>query len=230
MGEACRRFNTPVTGGNVSFYNQNPDGPVYPTPTIGMVGLLENPDKKMTLNFKKQGDSIFLLGSQREDINSSIYLTKIRNVQFSPAPYFDIEEELQLQHVLKRLIENNLIQSAHDVSEGGLIVTLMESGFENNLGFKVGSDNNKMRKDAFWFGEGQSRIVVSLSPNQEEAFLSYLNKSNISHINLGKVTNGSIDVDSKQWAPIEQWKHHYNTAIEEFINGELQSEAALGML
>ncbi|HEV7620585.1 MAG TPA: phosphoribosylformylglycinamidine synthase subunit PurL, partial [Flavisolibacter sp.] len=230
MGEACRRFNTPVTGGNVSFYNQNPDGPVYPTPTIGMVGLLENPDKKMTLNFKKKGDSIFLLGSQREDINSSIYLTKIRNVQFSPAPYFDIEEELQLQHVLKRIIENNLIQSAHDVSEGGLIVTLMESGFENNLGFKVGSDNNKMRKDAFWFGEGQSRIVVSVSPNQEEAFLSYLNKSNISHINLGKVTNGSIDVDSKQWAPIEQWKHHYNTAIEEFINGELQSEAALGML
>ena len=86
MGEACRRFNTPVTGGNVSFYNQNPDGPVFPTPTIGMVGLVENPSEKMTLDFKEEGDLIFLLGKLVEDLNASAYLSRIRKVAYSPAP------------------------------------------------------------------------------------------------------------------------------------------------
>ena len=97
MGEACIKFDTPVTGGNVSFYNQTPDGPVYPTPTIGMVGLLDNVDNKMTMDFKKAGDIIYLVGQSSNDINSSEYLHKIHGVEFSPAPYFDLEEEFALQ-------------------------------------------------------------------------------------------------------------------------------------
>ena len=97
MGDACRKFETPVTGGNVSFYNQNPDGPVFPTPTIGMVGLLEDVSKKMTLHFKSQGDLILLIGSSNDDINSSQYLAEIAGVHDSPAPYFDIDEEYALQ-------------------------------------------------------------------------------------------------------------------------------------
>ncbi|HXO76040.1 MAG TPA: phosphoribosylformylglycinamidine synthase subunit PurL, partial [Puia sp.] len=127
MGEACRRFDTPVTGGNVSFYNQNPDGAVYPTPTIGMVGLLESVKDKMTLDFKEEGDLIFLLGVGNDDINSSEYLHKIRKIEFSPAPHFDIEEEVRLQQKVAELIQKKLVRSAHDVSEGGLFVTLAES-------------------------------------------------------------------------------------------------------
>src|SRR5688572_4554082 len=97
MGEACRRFDTPVTGGNVSFYNQNPDGAVYPTPTIGMVGLLDNADDKMTLDFKEEGDIIILVGKSNADINSSEYLHKVHGVEHSPAPHFDLEEEFALQ-------------------------------------------------------------------------------------------------------------------------------------
>ena len=93
MGDACMKFNTPVTGGNVSFYNQNPEGPVYPTPTIGMVGLLEDRRNKMTLDFKEPGDLIFMLGKYRNDINSSEYLYSIHGVEFSPAPHFDLDEE-----------------------------------------------------------------------------------------------------------------------------------------
>ena len=104
MGEACIKFDTPVTGGNVSFYNQNPDGPVYPTPTIGMVGLLENIENKMTLDFKNEGDVIYLLGKITNDINCSEYLHKICNVEYSPAPYFDLEEEFRLQQKLLELI------------------------------------------------------------------------------------------------------------------------------
>ena len=101
MGEACRKFDTPVTGGNVSFYNQNPDGPVYPTPTIGMVGLVEDMSKAMTLNFKEEGDVIFVVGALKNDINCSEYLHNICGVQYSPAPYFEIDEEYNLQQTVK---------------------------------------------------------------------------------------------------------------------------------
>ncbi|MDQ3683782.1 MAG: phosphoribosylformylglycinamidine synthase subunit PurL, partial [Bacteroidota bacterium] len=118
MGEACRKFDTPVTGGNVSFYNQGPNGSVYPTPTIGMVGLIEDLDKKMTLDFKKAGDLIYLLGDAKNDINTSEYLHKVCGVEYSPAPYFELEEEFLLQQKISTLIEEGIIESAHDVSEG----------------------------------------------------------------------------------------------------------------
>ncbi|MGZ8510852.1 MAG: phosphoribosylformylglycinamidine synthase subunit PurL, partial [Chitinophagaceae bacterium] len=159
MGEACRKFDTPVTGGNVSFYNQNPDGPVNPTPTIGMVGLLEDVNNKMTLDFKDEGDVLYLLGHSQNDINSSEYLHKLKGVEFSPAPYFDIEEEYLLQQAIKQLIRQGLLQSCHDISEGGLITTLLESGFNRGLGFDVQQTENNIRHDGFWFGEAQSRAV-----------------------------------------------------------------------
>ncbi|MFN5136171.1 MAG: phosphoribosylformylglycinamidine synthase subunit PurL [Chitinophagaceae bacterium] len=169
MGDACRKFNTPVTGGNVSFYNQSPDGAVYPTPTIGMVGLLENINEKMTLDFKAEGDVIFLVGKSTNDISSSEYLHKLHKVEYSPAPHFDLEEEFALQQKIAELINKKIITSAHDVSEGGLFTTLLESSFTNNLGFDVVADDSNIRKDAYWFGEGQSRVVVSVKPDQVAA-------------------------------------------------------------
>src|SRR5580692_2357387 len=170
MGDACRAFDTPVTGGNVSFYNQNPDGAVYPTPTIGMVGLLESVKDKMTLDFKQEGDLIFLLGRSNADIASSEYLHKIKKVELSPAPHFDIEEEYVLQQKLAELIKKKLVVSAHDVSEGGLFITLAESAFPRELGFRARSGD--VRKDAFWFGEAQSRVVVSVSKDKVGEFLA----------------------------------------------------------
>ena len=106
---------------------------VYPTPTIGMVGLLEDAADKMTLDFKQTGDVIYMIGTSRNDIGSSEYLHKIKGVEFSPAPYFDLEEEYNLQSVIKQLISEKLLQSAHDISEGGLITALLESGFPPRL-------------------------------------------------------------------------------------------------
>src|SRR5689334_1130352 len=161
MGDACRKFDTPVTGGNVSFYNQNPDGPVYPTPTIGMVGLLENINEKMTLDYKEEGDVIYLLGRSTNDISSSQYLARIQNIEYSPVPYFDVDEEYSLQQKVAELINKKLIQSAHDVSEGGLFITLCESGFNRELGFTLETKDD-VRQDAYLFGEGQSRVVVTV--------------------------------------------------------------------
>jgi phosphoribosylformylglycinamidine synthase subunit PurL len=230
MGEACRKFNTPVTGGNVSFYNQNPDGPVFPTPTIGMVGLIENPDSKMTLDFKEEGDDIYLIGSLQNDINSSIYLSKILGVDFSPAPYFDIEEELHLQDLIKNLIQNNIIESAHDVSEGGLITTLLESGMNRNLGFAINTTSQSIRKDAFLFGECQSRIVVSVSPDNLRDFVLKTRESGVAILSLGKVTSGAISIDQENWGIINDWKKLYDTSIEKVLTRELESEGALGMI
>jgi phosphoribosylformylglycinamidine synthase len=217
MGEACRKFDTPVTGGNVSFYNQNPDGPVYPTPTIGMVGLLENINEKMTLDFKKEGDVIYLLGRSTNDINSSQYLAKICNVEFSPAPYFELEEEFSLQQKIAELINKKLIQSAHDVSEGGLFVTLCESGFNGELGFTVETKDD-LREDAYLFGEGQSRVVVSVKAELIEKFENAI--KDFPHERIGLVTSGEMLVNGDFWGTIDWWQEEYDSAIEDHLSKE----------
>ncbi len=220
MGEACLKFDTPVTGGNVSFYNQHPEGAVYPTPTIGMVGILENAADKMTMDFKKAGDVIYLIGKSSNDINSSEYLHKIHGVEFSPAPQFDLDEEYHLQKAVSAVIKQKLIVSAHDVSEGGLFVTLTESAFNNNLGYDIISNIN-VRKDAFLFGEAQSRVVVSIAAENEVAFKTAINLMVVSFERLGTVTEETILVDGDNWGNIVDWKAKYDNAIGDLLAKEI---------
>ncbi len=214
MGAACRKFNTPVTGGNVSFYNQNPDGPVFPTPTIGMVGIVEDMKNRMTLDFKKEGDLIVLLGEQRNDIGSSEYLNKLKGVTHSQAPYFDLEEEFNLQQLVAELIKNAHVKSVHDISEGGLIVTLLESAFFNNKGFEVSSNGSALRKDAYWVGEAQSRVVVSTDAVNVAAIEAAAAKHGIKTTVIGQVTASDVVVEGENWGAITSWKNDYDTAIE----------------
>jgi phosphoribosylformylglycinamidine synthase subunit PurL len=215
MGEACRKFDTPVTGGNVSFYNQGPDGAVYPTPTIGMMGLLPSANAKMTMDFKQADDEIYLIGTQRNDINSSEYLHKICGVEFSPAPYFDIDEELHIQKAIKKMISHNLIESAHDCSEGGLFVCLIEKCFNKNLGMALSPSFGGVGEAAYWFGESQSRVVVSVCKEKRNDFIQLLEKVEpIECTYLGTVTNGSVTINGENWGTIAEWKEKYDTAIE----------------
>ena len=220
MGEACAKFNTPVTGGNVSFYNQGPEGAVYPTPTIGMVGLLANVEDKMTLDFKKDGDVIVLLGESRNDISSSEYLHKIHDVEFSPAPHFDLEEEFQLQQTVASLIAGKLITSAHDISEGGLFVTLCESGFKRGLGFNIALDAD-IRPDSYLFGEAQSRVVVSLPTDGIDALKESLDKTAVPYAIIGHVTDGDVLVSTEKWGVINEWQDLYDNAIENYLKKEV---------
>ena len=222
MGEACRKFDTPVTGGNVSFYNQNPDGPVYPTPTIGMVGLLEDINNKMTLDFKNEGDVIYVLGEMTNDINCSEYLHKIYGIEFSPAPHFDLDDEYKLQQKVIELISKKLISSAHDVSEGGLFVTLCESGFNREFGFSV-ITSSSCRKDAWLFGEGQSRIAVSVALEKVEEFENAL--GDLPFEKIGVVTTGEIVIDGDFWGTIDWWQEKYDTAIENYLSKETAGSA-----
>jgi phosphoribosylformylglycinamidine synthase len=221
MGEACIRFDTPVTGGNVSFYNQSPDGPVYPTPTIGMVGLLNNVSEKMTMDFKESGDHIYLIGKSRNDISSSEYLHKIIGEEFSPAPYFDLEEEYSIQQMVSTLIKNKMISSAHDVSEGGLFITLLESGFYRELGFEVLAKDMEIRKDAYWFGEAQGRIVVSVSSSKKAAFDEFMVTGRISFSELGVVSVNEVIVNNEHWGRIKDWKDKYDNAITNILEANI---------
>lgn len=222
MGDACRKFNTPVTGGNVSFYNQNPDGPVYPTPTIGMVGLLDSAKDKMTLDYKHAGDVIFMLGSSSNDINSSEYLQKIHGVEFSPAPEFDLEKEYSLQQKVAELIKKKLIVSAHDVSEGGVFTALTESGFNRLLGYDIYT-NKDVRKDAFLFGEAQSRVIVTVKESQVDAFRQRVGNHPLEQ--LGVVTSGEVVIDGEHWGHIKQWRSRYDEAIGRVLAGHEDEEA-----
>ena len=223
MGEACKVFNTPVTGGNVSFYNQTTlngiEEPVFPSPVIGMIGILNNKNHQTTIGFKDKGDMIFLVGESRDDINSSEYLNFIHGIKESPAPFFDIEKEEQLQEVVKGLIENGLIRSAHDVSDGGLFVTLLESAMVHNKGFDI-TTTADIRKDAFLFGEAQSRVVVSVTANNEDRFVDFMIEKEIPFSTLGHVTKSELRIDDDSFGFIYDVRKIYENALQKIIEGE----------
>ena len=214
MKKSCEAFETPVTGGNVSFYNQSSDeGPVFPTPTIGMLGILEKPENKMTLDFKKEGDAIYLVGESVNDIASSEYVYSYKGIKATPAPHFDLATEQKLQKAITSLIENKLIESAHDVSDGGLLVTLAESAFPRGLGFSVNSDNS-IRQDAFWFGEAQSRVVVSVDASKKAAFEAALQAQGVKFSALGSVQGTDIIADGAKLSSVAAAYQSFDTALE----------------
>jgi phosphoribosylformylglycinamidine synthase len=221
MGEACRKFDTPVTGGNVSFYNQaNIHGkitPVYPTPTIGMLGVLDDYDAVMTLDFKNEGDAIYLLGQSRNDLGSSEYLRQVHRVHFSPCPHFDLDEEYRLHQVVRKAIAAKHILSAHDVSDGGLFVTLMEKALPNGLGFDV-AVNTQVRPDAFLFGEAQSRVVVSVPTKHKAEFERFLQEEKQAFEFLGHVGGANVRIGGQDWGKVERWKRTYNDVLNKIMN------------
>ncbi len=220
IGDACRKLDTPVTGGNVSFYNQSVTEqgniPIYPTPTIGMLGILEDVEKQMTLNFKDNGDQIFLLGPIKEDIGSSAYLRYYHDIEHSPAPDFDLDTESRIHRLIIQLIEENNVQSVHDLSDGGLFVSLIESAIAGNKGFDV-SQHIDMRKDAFYFGESQSRILVSTNEYQSSKLKRAAEEAGIDVLYLGKVKNSEVIIDGESFGDVQEWSDIYCNSLENII-------------
>lgn len=217
MKEACEKLSTPVTGGNVSFYNQSPDGPVFPTPTIGMVGLVEEADKQaMTLAFQQAGHSIWILGKIVDDIACSEYLYSYHKQALSPAPWFEWDNELKLQTMVLQLIKDQVIHSAHDVADGGLIFTLLESAFSKNLGFEVEAKAG-IRPDAFWFGESAGRVVISVNPAQEGKIISAAREIGLDLYKLGMTTAGNVKISGEEFQTIDYWKTKWAGRLESIL-------------
>ena len=218
MSKACAKFGTPVTGGNVSFYNQSAvegtEVPVFPTPTIGMLGIVEDKKHITSLAFEGKSDLIYMIGKCENDISSSEYLVSYHGVKESSAPKFDLDAEYDVQQTITKLIRAGVIKSAHDVADGGLFMTLLESSFTNNLGFEIISCSEG-REDAFLFGETPSRVVVSVTETGEDAFLDTLKETNTPFMLLGHVTQGKIVIDDTNFGMVSEYKEIYNNSLAE---------------
>lgn len=219
MGEACLALGTPVTGGNVSFYNQSSyEGPVYPSPVIGMVGILDKKEQLQTMYFKQPGDFIYVLGEMNNDLGSSQYIYSYHGIKYSSCPHFSLEAEKQLHSVLKQLRDRNLAEHMHDLADGGLFIALIESGFYNGLGFDIQTEPT-LRTDAFLFGESQSRAIISIDPMEQPVLEKLLYESGIPFRKLGEVTEGDIRIDGKAYHNIAQFGQLYDEALGKIMEG-----------
>jgi phosphoribosylformylglycinamidine synthase len=222
MGEACRFFETPVTGGNVSFYNESPGTAVYPTPTIGMVGLIEDLKYITTSYFKNEGDLIYLLGVDKEELGGSEYLKVIHKKVAGDSPKISLTVEKLLHDSLLSLIKNNIVNSAHDVSEGGLACCLAECCIIND-GKMLGAEVKipiKTRTDFSLFSESQSRIVVSVSPSNKESFESKLKEFNQPFTYLGTAGGESFKINDEINLRLNLLAELYFNTIPDIMNSE----------
>ena len=221
MGEACRFFDTPVTGGNVSFYNESPNAAVYPTPTIGMVGLVEKIENITTSFFKDEGDLIYVLGEDFEELGGSEYLKIIYNKVSGNSPKIILEVEKLLQDTILELIDRDLIESAHDISEGGIVCALAECCIINEED-PIGAIVNipiKFREDFSLFSESQSRVIVSVQKNKKDKFETYIRGKNQSFNFLGKTGGESLIVNDKLEISIKRLSKLYYSTIPDIMNG-----------
>lgn len=216
MGEACRILETPVTGGNVSFYNENPQGAVYPTPVIGMLGLLEDRSKATTQWFKRPGDLIALLGSPAAGTGGSQYLKTVFGLVDGPAPVCDLEAEKRLLGLILDLTAKGLVRSAHDVSEGGLLACLAECCFspDRNLGAEL-SFSHSHPKSAEYFGEAHGRIVVSLPLENLDKITRLAESWQMPFRKLGAVTDGRrFRVNDDILIDVEELSRAYGSGLK----------------
>jgi len=193
MAEACRKFDTPVTGGNVSLYNESPAGAIDPTPTVGMVGIVEHASHITTQFFKDAGDAILLLGEPGDELGASHYLLAVHGLKAGPPPRLDYDTELAVQDAVRSLIRSGHVKSAHDCAEGGLAVALAESCMSGQaiLGADVAIPSDSARADVPLFNESQSRIVISVKPQDAASVLAELAERGVPARVIGSVTSGA---------------------------------------
>ena len=208
MAEACLALKTPVTGGNVSFYNEDPQRAVFPTPVIGMIGLVEDISHITTQTFKDDGDTILLVGENKNELGASEYLHAFFNQTIGAVPAVDLDYEKKLQSALLATIQKGLVKSAHDCSEGGLAVAITEcciSDRENMFGASI-NISDELRSDCLLFGETQSRVILSCDSKNENELIAFFKKQNVSCQNIGTTggnrltINDMISVDLKDLA------------------------------
>ncbi len=222
MGEACRHFDTPVTGGNVSFYNESPETAVYPTPTIGMVGLVEDLKHITTSYFKEEGDVIYLLGEDKEELGGSEYAKVIHNKVAGESPTISLDEEKKLQDTLLNLIRKGLIKSAHDISEGGIVSALAECCIinqEKQIGCEV-EIPQKSRRDFSLFSESQSRIIISVSKDKLLELEPVLKLADVKFTKLGVVAGSSLKIKNLFDVSVKEISDIYYNTIPGIMSGE----------
>jgi phosphoribosylformylglycinamidine synthase len=222
MSEACKKLGIPVISGNVSLYNETSGVSIYPTPTVGMVGLIEDISRHATQWFKTEGDVIVLLGETREELGGSEYLKIIHKADKGKPPHLELDLEARIQEACLNAIHDGIIKSAHDLSEGGLAVAIAEcciSSPKSVIGAEITLPAHAMRTDALLFGESQSRIVVSLTEEDVPKFMSIADKYGTPAIVIGKVGGKRLKVNGFIDMPVDELKTAWKGALERLLRG-----------
>lgn len=225
LAEGCRAFNVPVTGGNVSLYNESPAGAIDPTPTVGMVGLIKDERHVTTSFFKNEGDVILLIGELGDELGASHYLKVVHGRKEGAIPVMDFDREKAVQEALLALIQARLVKSAHDCSEGGIAVALAEScmGGDEKFGAEIelAAGADAQRVDQILFNETQSRIVISVEASNAAAVLSLLEWRGVAGHRIGTVGGSDLKIRTggKElvW-PVADLHAHWYGSIERAMN------------
>ena len=232
LKDACEHFKIPIVSGNVSFYNETNGLSIYPTPMLGMVGLIDEAGRAMSQWFRDEGDAIVLLGKTREDLGGSEYLKVLQHREQGSPPFLSLETEKALQDCVLKVIHEGLVQSAHDCSDGGLAVALAEccvSGPSAARGAVVKLGLGSLRRDALLFGESQSRVILSTRPNAVESLLSRAAEAGVPAAQIGtvggdrlvlEVEPGKVSDGCRIDLPIGQVSDRWVHAIEEQLSQE----------
>jgi len=203
LENACEKFNLKLADRKIRFDYFSAHGPVYPTIIISIMASVPEKDKLVNHIFKNKGNNIFMIGKSYDDVNSSEYLEFYHEISESSLPAFDIEVEVKMHSVMKRLIESGLLSSASPVGKGGLFFSLLRAGMPAGYGFDITSDA-EIRKDSFLFGEAMGRIIVGVDPKKVDDFVDLMTSLKASFFALGHVTKGEIRIDDESFGFIDK--------------------------
>jgi phosphoribosylformylglycinamidine synthase len=229
VAEACRKFGTPVTGGNVSLYNESPAGVVDPTPTVAMVGLIDNEKHITTQWFKKEGDVIILVGEIGSELGGSQFLKICHGRKEGLPPRVDLEHEIKVQDAVRDLIREDSVKSAHDCSEGGLAVALAECCFnpEKLFGAEIDVAVGDTPAATVLFNESQSRIVITVAPESLTKMTAILRERDVPFQQLGRVGSDQlrIQINNQKFAwPIADLYDGWWNSICRLVEGDSSAE------
>jgi phosphoribosylformylglycinamidine synthase len=217
MGDACKTFSTPVTGGNVSLYNENPTGAVFPTPTIGMLGYIDNIEKVVTPGFKEENDIVLFVGADRQGLGGSEYLAWNHGLTTGDAPHLNLDFEQKLHETILKGVDEKYFKSLHDVSDGGLITTLIEKAIFSGLGANISTQSFLGNKQEILFSEAQSGVVMTVSSQYLSKVKQLFDEADIPCLELGKVNKDSLQVDDLEFN-IDELKEIYEGVIPGVMN------------
>ena len=214
MGDACKALNTPVTGGNVSFYNENPNSAIFPSPIIGMLGLIEDVEKHTTTPaFKEDGDVVLYIGADRKGLGGTEYLKKIHNLTTGDAPELDIPFEVKLQESLLDAIKAGFITAAHDISDGGLAITLAEMAIYGKKGANINIGSLSGNRLEVLFSEAQSGILITISQDDLKTALAHFKKADVPIIDLGQVVGKKLVIEGVGELDVHEMSAIYEGAL-----------------